>query len=369
MGTTYSNCQVRTDSQEAVVAALTGLLKEPAYVSPAVNGWVGVYPEGGATNPDELAKQLSAELLCGVFSWDVYDSDVFNYSMYESGEARDEFNSDPGYFERHKADGDENEDKPIDPMKVQGSPEVLLPLCAPGTTLAAIQAVLHPRSASESAKRLIVFSPLSDDQYLFADFQASNLATLVGIDSSLALLSYRYIETGETREYETADFRLFKPSAAKPQARRSAKSKSSSAKAGTAPKQRDDFGMPTLVTAARLCRPDLVRDLLSSGYDVDLAVDTSSMRSQQKRNPAIADTLESFMRQRFGNIYESGMTALMAAAGAATDEATPQLETIQVLIEAGADVNAQSEAGRTALGEAIKNAQVVEILRVAGATE
>ena len=42
MGTFYSNCQVRSDSQAAVVAALTRLLNEPAYVAPAVKGWVGV---------------------------------------------------------------------------------------------------------------------------------------------------------------------------------------------------------------------------------------------------------------------------------------------------------------------------------------
>ena len=47
MGTTYSNIQVRIGSQDAVVSALTPLLEEPAYVSPSVNGWVGVYPEGG----------------------------------------------------------------------------------------------------------------------------------------------------------------------------------------------------------------------------------------------------------------------------------------------------------------------------------
>ena len=72
MGTTYSNCQVRSDSQEAVVEALRGLLKEPAYVAPAVNGWVGVYPEGYDDVADKLAKKLSAKLFCGVFSWNVH---------------------------------------------------------------------------------------------------------------------------------------------------------------------------------------------------------------------------------------------------------------------------------------------------------
>ncbi|MGI4788242.1 MAG: hypothetical protein ACRYFS_05270 [Janthinobacterium lividum] len=95
MGTTYSNCQVRSDSQDAVADALKPLLNEPAYISPSVGGWVGVYPEGGATDPDELAKQLSAKLSAGVFCWMVHDSDVFYYTLYESGKLRDTFNSDP----------------------------------------------------------------------------------------------------------------------------------------------------------------------------------------------------------------------------------------------------------------------------------
>ncbi len=368
MGTTYSNCQVRSGLQDAVADALTPLLQEPAYVSPSVGGWVGVYPEGGAT--DALAESLSVKLSCAVFSWHVYDSDVFFYTLYEGGAVRDEFNSAPDYFEGQRADGDESEDGKIDPAQVQGKPEILLPFCIPDTTFAAIQAVLHPASASESAKNLITFSPLSDDQYLFADHQASDLAKLLGMDSSLATLGYGYIEAGETRDYALENLRLFKPIAAKSQARRPAKSKSSSAKAGASPKQRDDLGMPTLVTAARLCRPDLVRDLLSGGYNVNLTVDASPLRSQQKRNPAIADVLANMMSQRFGNIYENGMTALIVVAGVSTNDPVHQVETVQVLIEAGAEVNARSETGRTALSEAMnKNAQVVEMLRAAGATE
>ncbi len=367
MGTTYSNCQICSDSQDAVADALKPLLKEPAYVSPSVGGWVGVYPEGGAT--DTLAEILSAELSCPAFSWNAYDSDVFYYTLYENGEVRDEFNSDPDYFENQRADGDESEDDPVDPVRVQGSPEVLLPLCVPGITLAAVQAVLHPATAAEDARKLITFSPVSNDQYLFADQQARELAQLLGIDSSLASLGYSYIEAGETHEYTLANFPVIKPSTAKAQTRRPAKSQRSP-NAASFPEQRDELGVPTLVTAAHLCRPDLVRELLSSGYDANLAVDASPLRSQQKRNPAIADVLASMIRQRFGNIYETGMTALIVAAGRATDDPVRQGEIVQVLLDAGADVHARSETGRTALSEATnKNTEVVEMLRAAGATE
>ena len=367
MGTFFSNCQVQSASQEAVIAVLTKLLKEPAYVSPSVGGWVGVYPEDGAT--DLLAEFLSASLSCAAFWWDTYDSDVFHYTLYESGEVRDEFSSDPDYFEGQRADGDESDDGKTDPARVQGSPEILFPLCVPGTTLAAIQAVLHPITATEAAKKLIQFSPVSDDQYLFADQQARELAQLLGMDSSLASLGYGYIEAGETHDYPLEDLFVVKPSTAKAQTQRPAKSQGPP-KDGSSPKQRDDLGVPTLVTAARLCRPDLVRNLLDGEYDVNLAVDASPLRSQQKRNPEIADALAKMISQRFGDSYENGMTALIVAAGRTTDDPARQAETVQVLLDAGADIHARSETGRTALNEAMnKNAKVVEMLRAAGATE
>ena len=99
MGTFFSNCQVQSDSQDAVADALTILLKEPAYVSPSAGGWVGVYPEGTRTDLYKLAKQLSKQLSCGVFSWNVHDDDIFYYALFEDGKRRDEFNSSPDYFD------------------------------------------------------------------------------------------------------------------------------------------------------------------------------------------------------------------------------------------------------------------------------
>jgi hypothetical protein len=118
MGTTYSNCQVRSDSQEAVVAALRGLLKEPAYVAAAVNGWVGVYPEGVRTDPD------------------------------------DEYAPPPNANER---------------KRVKGKPEAFVPYCLPGVGYSQVKEVLHPPLLGEdesngatmpSKKSLQLFSNL-----------------------------------------------------------------------------------------------------------------------------------------------------------------------------------------------------------------
>lgn len=389
MGTTYSNCQVRSDSQEAAVAALTGPLKEPAYVAPAINGWVGVYPEGYSDAAEGLAKKLSAKLSCGVFFWSVYDSDIFFYTLYEDGKKRDEFDSNPDYFETVST---------AKKARLRGKPEALVPYCLPGIGYSQVREVLQPplsskEEASEASgeslisdKSLQTFSKLLNitleemkakiaekqlEKYTFADEQASDLAKLLGIDETLVTLHYQDIKAEQTGDHDFAKFGLVKVGSAEAEFRQPTKPLSPAQQMYVRVQQRDDWGVPALVLAARLCRPEALHKLLKNGYDVNLAVDTASLRLQQNNSsPALAKRLEDVVRQRYRNFYENGFTALMAAAGASSEHPARQLETVQVLLDAGADVNAQSETGRTALTEAMnKNTQVVEMLRAAGATE
>lgn len=374
MGTFYSNCQVHSASQEAVIKALTSVLKEPAYVATAVNGWVGVYPEGGSTDPDKLGQEVSERLPGAVLVWQVYDSDVFLYTLYENGALRDEFNSAPAYFDGMLDEEDEEHvPERIDPARVQGDPQSLLPYCVPGTTPEVIHKVLHPSAASEAVKKVLAFSPLSADQYLFADHQAADLAKLLGVDETLAALDYRFIEARESDDYIRKPFFLIKTEAGKIEvALRHTKDPQPNRAVATYRNQRDSRGEPYLVGASRLCLPEAVRDLLSVGDDVNIAWAAS--------NDAV---------------FEAGITALMAVAGASVEHPTRQLEVIHILLDAGADVNARSETGRTALGEALRmtdwvkhqgkidrrapeevlrqaaerSARVVEMLREAGATE
>ncbi len=389
MGTTYSNCQVRSDSQESVVAALTGLLKEPAYVAPAVNGWVGAYPEGDGDAAERLAKKLSAKLSCGVFYWSVYDSDIFYYTLYEDGKKRDEFDSNPDYFETVSA---------AKKARLRGKPEALVAYCLPGIGYAQVKEVLQPPLSDDEdtgiplgesalSEKLLLLARLLNPtpgaveaeiaetrrrKYVFADEQASDLAKMLGIDEALVALCYQDIEAEQTGDHDFATFGLMKVGSAEAEFRRPTKPLSSAQQMYIRAQQRDDWGVPSLVVAARICHPNSLQELLSDGYDVNLAVDTSSLRLQQNNSsPALAKRLEDAVRGRYGDFYENGFTALMAAAGASSGYAERQLETVQVLLNAGADVDVRSETGRTALSEAIQQRaeQIVEMLRAAGATE
>ncbi len=385
MGATFSSIQVRSASQEAVVQGVIGLLKEPAYISPSVGGWVGVYPEGGTTDPDTLADALSHRLHTAVLDWSVYDSDVFMYSLYENGDLQDKFNSDPGYFEAQAADGDEDSQK-LDPAAVRGNPDALLPYCVPGTTVAIIQAVLHPADVLPAMKALITFSPLSDDQYLFADFQAADLARLLGIGDGLAQIEFSDIARDGLDDYDfegvkAIDFRL----AGADNLSQEYKDKKIMfgvelmhhpeqmqewLQKGANPNARDHVGRTVLFQWAEVCFPEQIDILLKAGADVDAATNGLGR-------------------------WERGVTALMVAAGRSYEQPNRVADTIKLLLEAGANVNARSESGRTALNESLamtdgaehqgkvgrhapeevlkqaaeRSAQVAEILRAAGATE
>ncbi len=418
MGATFSSIQVRAGSQEAVIEGLNGLLKEPTYVSPAVGGWVGVYPEG-AEATDTLAAALSRRLLTAVLDWSVYDSDVFCYSLYESGKLRDEFNSAPGYFEAMSAEGDdESEGEANDPVRVQGEPQALLPYCVPGTTLAAIQEVLHPAELAEPAADTAVQLPGFLDtglqqlagmlgvtadvlrqgvaqkmsaKYTFAEHQAADLAGLMGLDEDLAQSRYSDIDEGDLGDYAKEDFRLLGNENLSQKYKdgklwgleclQNPERLSFWLQQGANPNARNQSGLPVLLRYVP--HPEHAKALLAAGADVNMA---------STRSPYLSPDYPEL--ERTGH-YEAGVTALMVAAQWTDGQSGRVEKTVRLLLDVGADVHARSETGRTALAEAIKmtdpaehqgrlgrqfpqvaleqdaaaSARVVEMLRAAGAME
>jgi hypothetical protein len=106
-----------------------------------------------------------------VFAFLVHDSDVAVYWLYQNGTLADEFNSAPDYFDKNISDQVR--------QRVRGNSERLLPLCLPGTTIAGIEEVIHPK----------------DGLPLMAEGIFNDLAMLLGIDDTRMSLGFTYFES------------------------------------------------------------------------------------------------------------------------------------------------------------------------------
>ncbi|GIW11293.1 MAG: hypothetical protein K6U89_03760 [Chloroflexi bacterium] len=144
MKETFATISLRTDDPDEV-AALLG--ESEAFVSPPLLGWVTVYErladEGDLARLAELASLLSEALACPALAFLVLAGDVFFYLLFEEGELRDEYASEPEYF---------GATTPEERAALQGTPERLLPYAVPGVTAATLRAILDDPSLSPAAR-------------------------------------------------------------------------------------------------------------------------------------------------------------------------------------------------------------------------
>lgn len=173
MGAFFTNYHVRTDSSSAVRQALLGLVRARAYVSPPKNGWITIYDEASDEQDSAILKRMaggiSKALGTAVLALLVHDSDIAAYWLYQNGTLVDEFDSNPDYYKRVKD---------AERARLRGNPDALLPLCAPGTTLAQIDSILHD----------------PDGPPIIAEQIFTELAPLLGIDEARITLGFTYFE-------------------------------------------------------------------------------------------------------------------------------------------------------------------------------
>lgn len=210
MGNSYTNYLVRSDAVGPVVAVARRVCCGPAYVAPAGTGWVGVFDEvsehqGGAMM-HQLARDLSVGLDAAVFAFSVYESDVLKYLVYEAGRLVAEFDSWPDYDrpgaepvvgaddrpEARRPHPDQlvlfDVGEPREPP-TPGNPEAILRYCVPGTTLRQVRELLRQDSwATLEAERQRGTGPLKGFH------RHQELARLLGIDDRLSHLGLGYLE-------------------------------------------------------------------------------------------------------------------------------------------------------------------------------
>jgi len=85
---TYANVILKGPQREAIVANLTAH-KQRAFIGPTVNGLTFVYTPFDTWT--EGAEGLSSGLQCSALFAYGYDSDVFGYTLYDSGQVQDTY--------------------------------------------------------------------------------------------------------------------------------------------------------------------------------------------------------------------------------------------------------------------------------------
>ena len=173
MGNFYTNITLRGPGQDEV----TEFLKRrgaSAYVSPADRGFTVVYEERCDTQDadvlKELAADLSAEFRCPALAALNHDDDILWLALYRDGEALDEYDSAPGYFE--------GEDLPPSGGDARRLCEVL---GAAG-------------AAAEKVERIL---RAPDDEYTFACERHLDLVRALGLTPYAVGLGFNYVQEGE----------------------------------------------------------------------------------------------------------------------------------------------------------------------------
>lgn len=117
MGNFYANITLRGTTPAAVISALTAKRRK-AYVTPERDGVICVYDEAIDTQDlqelSDLTARLSADLDCIALGALNHDDDVLYLELWDSGEQKDEYNSNPAYFAEEEPSEDDDELIPDD---------------------------------------------------------------------------------------------------------------------------------------------------------------------------------------------------------------------------------------------------------------
>ena len=174
MGMFFTNIHLKTDKRDQIIDTIK---EEDSvdnfFISPVLDGWVSVYDEAevdATENVYNLASELSGKLGCKAIVFDVYDSDICKYQLYDNGEVKDKYNSNPDYFEPTSQEEKE---------RLKGNPELLLPLCLQEIKVEDLRKIL-------------------DDNYPSEEKRVEDLAKTLGIKN--ATCSYNFLQSEGTEQ-------------------------------------------------------------------------------------------------------------------------------------------------------------------------
>jgi Ankyrin repeats (3 copies) len=330
MGAFIVNFHIKTRSPTNVAAVVQRLINTRAYVSSSRTGWVSVYEERTSQQEteeiDRLARELSSHVDAPVIAFQVHDSDVLRYWLYEHGDLRDQYNSNPDYFQTAP---------PGQGQQLRGNAHTLLKHCERGATLEQVGDVLSQDRS----------------EFELADHRLDVLAQLLGIDSLRAGVDFRDFERGDVTP-EEVDVQFIEPSGAAEytggaETREEVLARERFVREYTRQmhKLRDSNPQGALCCAVAANLIEEVPALLAAGADIN------GEDPETKATP-LCVAIQYDYKEMLTRLIELGADFNRSAAGAAPLYHAvfgDRIECVKLLLEAGGDVNGRGPFGSTPL--------------------
>lgn len=203
MGSFYANIHLHTANRPLIERAWQNYWDErgersTAYVSPAYNGWVTVFDWRCDHNASDiltdLSQQLSRDAECVALAFNVFDSDMAEYRLFNNGDEVDHYTSNSEYFAAFAQAPEATEEgvySGFGPDSKEGY--VFEEDLSDGGNTALLKSLTHT-AASDIELDAILRTPAR-----IADDILTALASAIGINDTWASVGYRYIATeGDT---------------------------------------------------------------------------------------------------------------------------------------------------------------------------
>lgn len=187
MGSTYNNILLKGPTQEQIVAYLQEQ-QQASFVSPTLHGLTFVYPRDAR---EDLAAALSRAFHTLAFWALVYDSEVFEYALFDDGALLDAYTSDPRPWD----DGDDEEDEEgADDADMSGAEPNSTPVEPAGGNAHVLSAAFGVEHAVEQVEAVLRPRPTDPrDLTTFAESRHWYLAEALGWPPRACRTGYRYL--------------------------------------------------------------------------------------------------------------------------------------------------------------------------------
>ncbi len=322
MGASFVNYQVRTSDRESCIRAAEAIARARALVTDAKTGWVSLYDENSESQDlnelRRIGKALSTRLATHVFVFLVHDSDFFVYLLYEKGELIDQFNSRPDALGAMPAS---------ERKKWSGQFKKLVSLGVCKLSVTTIEKVLGKKLA-------------------FEEERAREFGGLMGIDEERASTGFKYVQES------THAFRLVYGKGHSPDTAalvRAVEAGETETVRGllaknVSPNVLNRFGESLLVVALRGKTKEIAMALLDSGADPFFG-------TQGGRGDAVWAAATFGQREVLAKLLERSTPRLSESLPGALASAVlmGEIETVQDLLKAGADPNVPDPNGQMPL--------------------